>query len=558
MKGLCFRPGAVALTLMLAGMLAAAAGQAAPEAIRLGSRESLPNVGIKFRGIKDGVPQPLATLAAYKLTRSDGQTLETFDFNELWVHAQCLGRWGAPSGTLVLARMSLPVPEKVPSIHVAQGHHLVTRELFDAWRQEAEAGTEWTAARQHQWLETFLGAKFLAEPEPMRKGGPGKATTVLFRQPEGATPRRWVFLVVPAADPQNRLVLAYEAAAKGQLADKGERGVLQSLATLEFYRPTREESAAGGAASVRKETPREDWTPEYVASREQIVRSIENLKGWWCQPTDNFILVANLDNRKTIRVIEENLEDCRRVFTGFYPIKRPLTAVSVCRLFKERPEYQAYVGKEFEWSGGLWDSRRKELVISPMDWGNVRQQREMLVNVVFHESFHQYIFYVTGERHTPIWFNEGNATFFEGIEFKGKGRYEILPTYRQKEIVDLAKRGFPSVSSLLKMDHKQFIGGNRSQNYAMVWALTYFLRKGCPVIKKQAEYGEILSRYYDAVLATGDPEKATEMAWAGIDLEQFDADFAAFWERPLDIKKAARAAPVGYVPAPAAADAVGP
>jgi hypothetical protein len=300
--------------------------------------------------------------------------------------------------------------------------------------------------------------------------------------------------------------------------------------------------------ATKRDVKNADWSPEYQASREQVIRNIENLKDWWYLPTDNFILVANLENRKTIRTIEENLETCRRVFTEFYPIKQPLKSVSVCRVFQERDEYITYVGEEQKWTGGLWDSSRKELAISPSDWGSVRLQRELLVNVVFHESFHQYIFYATGEIHTPIWFNEGNATFFEGIEFKAGKKFDLLPTHRYRQVSDMAKGGMPPVEKFLKMSHDEFVGGNRLNNYAMVWALVYFLRKGCPVIKKEAEYGSILSRYYDAVLECRDPEKATDIAWAGVDMAQFNVDFADFWSNQGKVKKSGRVAPIMYMP----------
>jgi hypothetical protein len=534
---------------LLVGLAVISVDAAAREYLRMGRQETLPALGIKFRGLKDAKAMPLASMTALQLKRSDGAQIEAYSLRELWFNEQCLGRWGSDVGMLTLARMTLPVPDSVPVLFKQDKDALVAREAYDDWRRQQAADAELAPDQQHRWLESFVGTKLQPQPETLKREGPPKVVTLFYRKPETEAQDCWVYVVSPVADPKNQLVFIYQASAAAD-AEKSARGVLQSLSSLVFYQPTKKESVpAATEKSTRRTVKRDDWSPEYVASREKVIKNIGNLKDWWYLPTDNFILVANLKNRKTIQVIEENLEISRSMFTDFYPVKRPLNAVSVCRVFQERDEYITYVGAEFQWSGGLWDSSRKELVVSPTGWGSAKEQRKMLVDVVYHEGFHQYIYYVTGEVQNLVWFNEGNATFFEGVDLKTRGKYEItvVPHYYRVVKALAEGGGLPSARLFLDMSHQAFLSRGREQNYAMVWALVYFLRKGCREIEKEAEYGAILSRYYDAVVEFQDSAKATEVAWAGVDMAAFDTDFAAFWESQRSVKRSSQAEPVKYL-----------
>ena len=528
--------------LWLLASLATVSEAAAKDYLRLGRQETLPAIGIKFRGLKDAKAMPLVSLTSSR-RQEDG--VEFFNLREIWYQEQCLGRWGNDVGMLTLARMSLGLPRSVMLGEDA----MVSRESFVDWQLQHQ-GAELSPEHQHNWLESFVGTKLQSQPETLKREGPPKVLTLLYRKPETETQDCWVYVVSPVGDPKNQLVFIYQVTAAAD-AEKSARSVLQSLSSLVFYQPAKKEAVpAATEKTTRRVVKRDEWSPEYIASREKVIKNIGNLKDWWYLPTDNFILVSNLKNRKTIQVIEENLEMSRNMFADFYPVKRPLSAVSVCRVFQERDEYTTYIGPEYQWSGGLWSASRKELVVSPASWGSTKEQRKMLVDVVYHEGFHQYIHYVPGEIHNLPWFNEGNATFFKGINVKTKDKYEIVSNPQYYQVVKaLAESGsLPSARQLLAMSHEAFVSvASRKQNYATVWALVYFLRKGCREIEKEAEYGAILSRYYDAVLELHDSAKATEVAWAGVDMAAFDADFAAFWESQRAVKRSNQIDPVKYL-----------
>ena len=52
---------------------------------------------------------------------------------------------------------------------------------------------------------------------------------------------------------------------------------------------------------------------------------------------------------------------------------------------------------------------------------------------------------------------------------------------------------------------------------------------GGPVLKEENSYAGIPGRYYRALVETGDPEKANQKAWEGIDLDRFQQDYRQFW-----------------------------
>jgi len=78
----------------------------------------------------------------------------------------------------------------------------------------------------------------------------------------------------------------------------------------------------------------------------------------------------------------------------------------------------------------------------------------------------------------------------------------------------------------------------------LAWGLLFFLQKGAPIMRGKNSYNEIPMKYYDAAIKTRDPDKATKIAWDGVDMEQFAKDFTKFWNNNTLIKKAIRFDPL--------------
>lgn len=501
--------------------------------LRIGRLETLPFAGIKVKSFKESTANPLPAINVIPLKNSKGDKLEAYLAEELWFHEQCMGRWGNDLGTLTIGKMTLDVPENVPKIW----QDYVTKEAFDEWKKKEES--KFSDEDIIPWLQVFTNSKIKPEPEPVKKNSPRNVTVYKY-YPEEENDSKKLYLVSPQKKPEERIVLFYELSNKA-IKDKSEKAILQSLQSLVFYSP-RESEKKGKELTTTKSTEKKDRSPEYLASRENVINNIRNLKDWWYLETENFIIAANLKDKKTVREIQSDIEKSRSVYERFYPIKAPLKAVSVAKIFQERKDYVLYVGDDQ--TQGLWMSSKKELVISPVDWGGRKDRREILLKVLYHEGFHQYIHYAADEICPQPWFNEGNAEFFEDIEFKGKDKFKIETPQYLDHIGRLVQRGDVNISKLIDMDYEAFYGPNRDDNYVLAWGLMFFLHKGAPILKKKNDYFEIPARYYDAVTEIRDPVKATKIVWEGIDMNEFNKDFTDFWNSKSLIKKAVRYDPL--------------
>ena len=61
--------------------------------------------------------------------------------------------------------------------------------------------------------------------------------------------------------------------------------------------------------------------------------------------------------------LRREIERARNCFMSWFPPQVRINEVSVVRIFNDRDEYTRYVGGEMEWTGGVWQPARRELVI---------------------------------------------------------------------------------------------------------------------------------------------------------------------------------------------------
>jgi len=87
------------------------------------------------------------------------------------------------------------------------------------------------------------------------------------------------------------------------------------------------------------------------------------------------------------------------------------------------------------------------------------------------------------------------------------------------------------MGKLIRMSYETFYSGTddqRKNNYALAWAMIYYLRKGA-ILETPNPYAKVLNNYCDALWETGDAGKATDAAFNGIDIEAFQRSFVLFW-----------------------------
>ena len=166
-----------------------------------------------------------------------------------------------------------------------------------------------------------------------------------------------------------------------------------------------------------------------------------------------------------------------------------------------------------------------------------------MIDIVYHESFHQYLFYADEGAVPSAWFNEGNACYFQGIDFKTGDRAKINLACYYEDMKKLASSGNLKVESLINMTPAAFYEG-KDVNYAFAWGLIFFLHKAAPLMKDKNRYSEIPIKYYDSLIELKNGEKATAKAWAGIDMNRFNKDFLEFWRNYTLVKRAEEYDPV--------------
>lgn len=282
--------------------------------------------------------------------------------------------------------------------------------------------------------------------------------------------------------------------------------------------------------------------------REQLVR------GWDADDTENYIFVFSTKDQKLLQIMKRELESIRMEYERLFPPAQPVTAVSTVRICKSLDEYHQYGGPRG--SGGYWNSRAEELVFFDYDSldeaGKKKKGKANSRIVLYHEAFHQYIHYSTGELPPHSWFNEGTGDFFSGANINGSKVTGIgVNPWR----VALIQRGIEDGSTvewdeLIRFEQPEFYRGDRiGMCYAQAWSLIYFLRES-KAAQKHPMWSRINQVYFDTLKAayaeelarlapeaTEDMrraagklarERAVELAFEGVDLGELDASWREF------------------------------
>jgi hypothetical protein len=492
--------------------------------------------GLRFRGLRDSKPSPSPSPNINKLFSPEkpSEKFECYDLNEMWVTDQLIGKWENEAGAISIYKVKLPVPEGL----IILLNKFVLKTDYEKWLGKNKDVTE--SVNLNEWMDFFSCGKLDGEPETF------KTSLVLkilhYKTISDGRKHQDLYLVTDLRGPELRTYLfAYETEANTDLK-QSIGAVQQSIQSIGFQ--TVRETEAKQMVTKTSKNKQQEYSEEYYADRQRILNNIKNLKGWWFLETANYVIISNLKDKKLISDMERNIEKARNAYKIILPVKKPINSVSVIKVFADRDEYLSYLGRnsDFAWSAGFWDHSKKELAVSPTE-GNSRTQEgnKRLHEIMFHEAFHQYIYYAANGILTAPWFNEGCASFFEGLKIMpGKeNNFDVDFSLHMENFLDMAKRKQISVEDFLNIKtydvfyDKQLL----EANYSMAWGLMYFLLKGSPVLKNKNAYAEIPSKYYDAIIETGDPDKATEAAWKGVDMKKFNSDFNSFWaSQPMIIR----------------------
>jgi hypothetical protein len=152
------------------------------------------------------------------------------------------------------------------------------------------------------------------------------------------------------------------------------------------------------------------------------------IKGWGVEvsPKKNYVIVYNTKGNKNHQLavfIAERIERIReQVYEVQFPPAEPVKAVSIVRICGDAVEYHAYGGPGG--SAGYWNDGTEELVF--YDASPAKKVDEDTLSVLYHEAFHQFIYYSVGNVAPHSWFNEGHGDYYAGEKYVG-GKFKIGP-----------------------------------------------------------------------------------------------------------------------------------
>ncbi len=226
------------------------------------------------------------------------------------------------------------------------------------------------------------------------------------------------------------------------------------------------------------------------------------VRGWTAEDTPHFIVVIHTPDQPLVRKILADLEIMHAQYEKLFPPAKPIDAVSTVRICRDRGEYALYGGAPN--TAGYWNWKTEELVLfdaTVKDKNNRRPKVDGTFLVLYHEAFHQYIFYSTGELPPHSWFNEGTGDFFGGARVTDGKLAKIGPNpWRLKtirEAVD-ANRAIPW-KQILHFEQPEYYDPSRVfLCYAEGWSMIFFLRTS-KVVARNPRWSQILPEYFDAL-----------------------------------------------------------
>jgi len=227
--------------------------------------------------------------------------------------------------------------------------------------------------------------------------------------------------------------------------------------------------------------------------RDAIKASISGNPGWWSLDTKNYVFLTNVKDKKVIKSLGKQIETIRaKVYEPMFPPSEELDAICIVRVFEEQSEYHQYGGPGG--SAGYWDSSREELVLfKNFESVSKSKSKAFTKSVMYHEAFHQYIYYAVGDLAPHSWFNEGHGDYFAGMVVSGSRvtskpfSWRVATLKRRMS----TKKGLIPIKSLVRLPQSEYYS-NAGLKYAQGWALVYFLRK----VTRNKEWKAIPDKYF--------------------------------------------------------------
>ena len=501
---------------------------------------SLPNLGLRIRILGNSAPEPLPQpqVHSYTVTRNGEKTdYNMFSVSEMWYVSQHAGQWRDAAGNvMIIARPTLQLPAVPETTFSINGVH-VTRDAYE--KMVKESGVPADAASEEvlsAWVASFTGVT----PSGVEKlKTPFNLTDAVFFPSADTKTLVWAFRVKVRGSGQTKpsgwyvVVLQVNDGSPLQKVRQDFESFV--IANVAFVAPPAGSAAASGSKSLNSKPGATPSVNAAMAGRDEVIKSIENMDGWWYDEATNYIFLSNIRGaagKSLIRDMQNTLPTLRQAFAKVVEPFSDKTEVNVVRIFESKEAYASYVGNAMEWSAGCWMPSRRELCILSQGSDN-KAEKERTVMIIRHEAFHQYLFYASDGIQDAVWFNEGHACFFEAAEIDAQRRVEVKESNKKRSLMENLNAAAQNIPFILAAPHAQFYSGDdkkRNLNYATAWGLVYFLHCGTSSGKNTA-YADILGKYRTALKETKNQETATQEAFKDVDMKAFQTAFTDFWSK---------------------------
>lgn len=237
----------------------------------------------------------------------------------------------------------------------------------------------------------------------------------------------------------------------------------------------------------------------------------------------------------------EELEQILALYRTVLPTQKGIPQCRV-KVF-DREEDFLYYG-QMPGAAAYWSPGQEEIVCYKYEGDKVKfdsgeefeiaddkNPEEVTFKILYHEGFHQYMFYSMGKGrriYVPSWLNEGLGDYFFGCDWnKGHTKFSIgINDWRIATIWKAVKDNkHVGLDKIFRFEQMQYY--NQAQLcYAEGWAINYFFQQS-PIAKAKG-YSQIPAKMLEALKSGGDWEKATDKAFAGYDLKKMEDEWKAF------------------------------
>ena len=235
-----------------------------------------------------------------------------------------------------------------------------------------------------------------------------------------------------------------------------------------------------------------------LSAQEKIGKARGKIKITWSElNTKNYkIEYEGAIPVQTAHKIGQELEDILVQYQGLFRFKS--SKKMLVRFMDSENTYEQVGGDPR--MAGFYNPGSGYLVIKQMPFYE-------LVPVVYHEAFHQYLHSFVGDVRIPIWFNEGMAVYFEGMQRDEKSKTKGLsPKLIKRGKIRMVKDAINTrtqipLETLLKVTHEEFHDKeNEALYYSQSFAVMFYFM--------QLSRGKAALNYMKELKKSGDSEAA--------------------------------------------------